>query len=148
MKEFAKNRQFQLINDFNTAIADGKFPVSGSFVAANPHLWWVFLVKIGTLDSALTLQVYQDTGVTQTASVKVITGATVVIAADDDNELAIIEFCVKDAMDVGNDFSHFSLDISGAAGSNDYLDILLLGCHAKSMPVTHPATVTKVVVAG
>ena len=148
MHEFAVNTQFQLINDFNTGIVDGKFPASGSFVAANPHLWWLFLIKAGTLNSEMVLQVYQDTGVTQTAAVKVVTGATVTIAAGDGDELFYIEFCVKDAMDPGNDFSHFTLDISGAAAGDDYLDILLLGLHTKSMPVSHPATVTGVVVAG
>ncbi len=148
MNEFAKNNYFTSLNNFNTAIVDGKFPVSGSFIPAQPYLWFLFIVRAGTLDSALTVQLQQDTGVTQTASIKAITGAVVTVGAGDDDELFYIEIKVRDALDIGNDFSHLTLDITGAAGGNDYLDILYVGRQAKTMPVTQPATTTGVVVAG
>jgi len=147
MHEFVKNTLLQPINNFNTAIADGKFPVSGSFVEASPYPWWVFLIRVGTLNSALTAKVQQDTGATQTASIKDVPGATLTIAADDDNELQYIEFQVQSAFDLTG-FTHFTLDIAGAAGADDYLDIILLGCHGKSRPITQGANVSGVVVAG
>ncbi len=50
-------------------------------------------------------------------------------------------------VDLGG-FTHLTLDISGAGGADDYLDIIALGRHAKTMPVTQAATTTVVVVAG
>ncbi len=147
MHEFIKNNLVTLVNNFGTAIVDGKFPVSGSFVAAQPYPWWTFLIRVGTLNSALTVQLQQDTSATQTASIKNVTSAVRTIAADDDNELHYIEFEVKAALDLTG-FTHFTLDITGAGGADDFLDIILLGHHAKSAPVTQAATVTGVVIAG
>lgn len=148
MKEFAKNNLLATLNNFNTGLVDGKFPVSGSFIPAQPYTWFLFLLRAGTLDSALTVQLQQDTGVTQTASIKNITGAVVTIGAGDDDELFYIEIQVMGALDIGNDFSHLTLDVSGAGGANDYLDMIYFGLHAKTMPVTQPATTSGVVVAG
>jgi len=147
MHELVKNTLLFPINNFNTAIVDGKFPASGSFMAAQPYPWWVFLIRVGTLTSALTVQLQQDTGVTQTASIKDVTGAVLTVAADDDNELQYIEFEVKAALDLTG-FTHFTLDITGAAGSDDYLDIILLGCHGKSKPITQGSNISGVVIAG
>lgn len=135
-------------NNFNTAIADGVFPASGSFIDVSEFTHFAFLVKVGTLDSALTLQVHQDTSATQTASVKDVTGATLVVAANDDDELKSIE--VEAArLDVANNFRYVTLDVTGAAGSNDYLDILFLGWDARREPVVQPAAYSEaVVVAG
>lgn len=148
MKELIKNTFFDALNDFNTAIVAGKFPASGSFLSAEPYPWWVFLIHAGTLDSETVVQLQQDTGVTQTGSVKNVSGALVTIAAGDDNDLFFIEIQVADALDIGNSFTHMTLNITGAAGANDYLDILVMGRHAKTMPVTQPATTSGVVVSG
>jgi hypothetical protein len=147
MHELATNVQLLPVNNFNTAIVDGKFPASGSFIPASPHTWWLFLLRVGTLNSALTVQLQQDTGVTQTASIKNVTGAVRVIAADDDDELHYIEVETKAALDLDG-FTHFTLDISGAAGGDDYLDIIAIGHGSKSVPITQAATVTGVRVAG
>lgn len=147
MHEFIKNNLVTLVTNFGTAIVDGKFPASGSFVAAQPYPWWTFLIRVGALNSALTVQLQQDTSATQTASIKNVTSAVRTIAADDDNELHYIEFEVKAALDLAG-FTHFTLDITGAAGGDDFLDIILLGHHAKTAPVTQAATVTGVVIAG
>ncbi len=72
MHELVKNTYFQTLNNFNTAIVDGKFPVSGSFISAEPFPWWIFLIRVGTLNSAITVQVQQDTGATQTGSIKIL----------------------------------------------------------------------------
>jgi hypothetical protein len=148
MHELARNTKLQTLNNFNTAIVDGKFPASGSFLSAEPFTWWTFLVRAGTLDSELTVQLQQDTGATQTASIKAVTGAVVTVEATDDNQLFYIEVQIMAGLDIANSFTHMTLDISGAAGGNDYLDIVALGCNAKIMPVTQPATTSGVVVAG
>ncbi len=148
MHEFVKNNGLNPINNFNTAIADGKFPASGSFIPAQPWLFITFLIRVGTLDSALTVQLQQDTSATQTASIKNVTGAVMVVAADDDNELQYIEVECRAALDIANAFTHFTLDITGQAGSDDYLDLIWIGHHAKTKPVTQVATVSGVVIAG
>lgn len=135
-------------NNFNTAIVDGDFPASGSYIDVSEFTHFAFLVKVGTLNSALTLQVQQDTSATATASIKNVTGATLTVAADDDNELKSIE--VEAArLDVANNFRYVTLDVTGAAGGDDYLDILFLGWDARRQPVTQPAAYSEaVVVAG
>lgn len=147
MHDFADNNYLASANNFNTAIVDGKFPASGSFISMSPYSRLVFLIRAGTLDSALTVQAYQDTGATQTGSVKVITGATVTVATDDDNELFWIEI-QESQLDIANGFTHVTLDVAGAAGGNDYLDILYIGHQPKTAPVTQPATTTGVTISG
>ena len=146
-KEFTVNNLFTLANNFGTAIVDGVFPASGSFVDLANFPWVMFIVRVGTLDSALVLQVHQDTSATQTASVKDVTGATLTVAADDDNELKVIEVQASQ-LDLANDFRFVTLDITGAAGANDFLDIIVVGRDARHKPVTQPATVTSDVTAG
>jgi len=134
-------------NNFNTALVDGVFPASGSFIDVSNFTHFAFLVRVGTLNSALTLQVHQDTSATQTAGVKDVTGATLVVAADDDNELKSIEVEAS-RLDVANNFRYVALDITGAAAGDDYLDILFLGWDARRMPVTQPAAYSEAVVIG
>ncbi len=148
MHEFVKNNGLNLINNFNTAITDGKFPISTLFIPAQPWLYITFLIRVGTLNSALTVQLQQDTSATQTASIKNVTGAVMVVAADDDDELQYIEVECRAALDIGNAFTHFTLDITGAGGADDYLDLIWIGHHAKTKPVTQVATVSGVVIAG
>jgi hypothetical protein len=132
-------------NNFNTAIVDGVFPASTLFIDVSNFTHFAFLVKVGTLNSALTLQVHQDTSATQTASVKDITGATLVVGAGDGDELKSIE--VEAArLDIANNFRYVTLDITGAAGGDDYLSILFLGWNARRTPVTQPAAYSEAVV--
>lgn len=147
MHDFADNNYLATANNFNTAIADGKFPASGSFISMEPYDRLVFLIRAGTLDSELAVQAYQDTGATQTASVKVITGAVVTVEAGDDNQLFWIEI-QNNQLDIANSFTHVTLDVSGQAGSDDYLDILYIGHRPKTVPVTQPATTSGVTISG
>jgi hypothetical protein len=135
-------------NNFNTAIVDGKFPASASFIDVSEFTHFAFLIRAGTLDSALTCQVEQDTSATQTAGIKDVTGAVVIVGTGDDNEIVSVE--VEAArLDIANNFRYVTLDVTGAAGGNDYLDILFLGWDARRMPVTQPAAYSQaVVVAG
>ncbi len=47
--------------------------------------------------------------------------------------------CDQDQLDSNNDFTHVSLDITGAAGGNDYGAIVFLGW-GRPMPVSQGAT--------
>lgn len=130
-------------NSSNTAIADGNFPASGSYIDVSNYEEFDFQVKAGSLDSALTLQVYQDTSATQTGSIKVVTGATATIGATDDDKIFVIQ--VETAkLDIANGFRYVTLAISGQAGSNDYASVTFVGYNARHLPVTQPTTTSVV----
>ena len=129
-------------NNFNTAIADGDFPASGSYIDVSDFTHFAFLILVGTLDSALVCKVQQATAVDGTPAD--ITGATLTVAADDDNEWKSIE--VESAkLNLASDYRYVTLDVAGAAGSNDYLCIVFLGWNARHLPVTQPAGYTEAV---
>ena len=148
IKTLSEDVYIQPANNFNTAITDGNFPASASYIDVAQFERFAFAVRAGTLDSALTLQVKQDTDETETASIKNITGATATIGTGDDNEFVTIEVETR-KLDLNNSFRYVTLAVSGAAGSNDYLDILFLGINPDVKPVTQPATYSQaVIVAG
>lgn len=131
-------------NNFGTAIADGKFPASGSFVNVADFERFVFVIRAGALTSALTCKVQAATAADGTPAD--VSGATVVVGATDDNKLFVIEVETRKLVAAGQ---YVTLDVAGAAGSDDFLDIILLGINPGSAPVTQPATtVTPVIVAG
>lgn len=142
-----ENRLLANLNDFNTAIVDGKFPVSGSFLDLTDAQRVIFFIKAGTLDSAITVQVQQDTSATQTASIKSVTGAVDIVGAGDDDKLFVIELEVA-KLDIGNGFRYVTLDITGAAGGNDYLSMMAERSPVRHAPVTQPADIEFVRVAG
>lgn len=136
----------QKVNNFMTAIEVGEFPASGSYIDVAQFERFVFLILAGTLDTALTCQVQQATAVNGTA--KDITGAVTTVGTGDDNKWHIIEV-QTDQLDINNDYRYVTLDITGAAGSNDYLAIVFLGLNPGEQPVTqHASLVAAVVVAG
>lgn len=148
IKAFSEEVYVQPANNFNTAITDGNFPASGSYIDVSNFERFVFLVRPGTLDSALTLQVKQDTDETQTGDIANITGATAVIGATDDNEFVSIEVETR-RLNLNNGSRYVTLAVSGAAGGNDYLDILFIGLNPGAKPVTQPAAYSQaVIVAG
>lgn len=149
MHEFAKNTRIASLNAFGTALAVAKYPLSGSFISVEPFPWHVFVVTVGTLDSALTLQLQQDTSATQTGDIKNVTGAVLSIGAGDDNDVFVLEIEAMAALDL-TEFTHITLNVTGPAAANDFASIVHYGCHAKIKPVTQPATTLGniVVVAG
>ena len=133
-----ENEYIEKANSFMTAIADGNFPASVSYIDVSNYESFTFYLFAGTLDSALTCQVRQDTSATETASIKDVTGALVVVGTGDDNEWGVVE--VETAkLDIANGFRYVTLAVSGAAGGNDYLCIVLRGGRARRVPVTQPA---------
>lgn len=148
IKTFSEELYLAPANNFNTAISDGNFPASASYIDVAQFEKFVFQIRAGTLDSALTCQVKQDTSPTETAGIKNITGATVTVGATDDNKLFTIEVEVR-KLDINNGFRYVTLAVSGAAGGNDYLSINFIGINPDVIPVTQPATyASAVIVAG
>ncbi len=145
---FYENTYKLKANAFNTAMVDGNFPASAAYIDVSNFTHFAFLIDAGTLDSALTCQVRQDTSATETASIKDVTGAVAVVGTTDDNDSFVIE--VEAAkLDIANGFRYVTLAVSGAAGGNDYLCINFLGWNARHMVVTQPAEfATHALVAG
>lgn len=146
LKTFCEEVFVQGCNSFSTAIADGDFPASASYIDVSDFERFVFVLKAGALDSALTCKVQQATAANGTP--KDVTGATITIGATDDNKVGLIEVETR-RLDVDNDYRFVTLDVAGQATSDDYLAILFLGVNPGSAPVTqHANTKTPVIVAG
>lgn len=127
-------------NNFMTAAsASDRMPASGSFIDMQGIDHGVFLVNIGTLDTAADFQVYQDTSATETSAIKVITGATANAGATDDNEWITVEFDVEQ-MDRANDFRYVTIVPSAGTGGNDYYCVDFLGFSSSKRPVTQNAS--------
>jgi hypothetical protein len=148
IKTLTEQVYFQTCNNFNTAIADGEFPASGSYIDVGDYERFAFIIRAGTLNSALTVQVQQAAAIDSTA--KDITGAVTTVAAsgdDGDNSLHIIEVETR-RLDLNNGYNFVTLDITGAAGSDDYADILFVGINPHQAPVTQTADTTVTVFVG
>lgn len=118
------------------------FPPSASFIDMMDFERGVFLVKVGSLDSALVGEVFQDTSATATGHLKALGTAldsAQTIADTDDQEVFVWEFA-QDKMDSNNDFRYATLKVTGAAGGNDYLTVFFIGVHKGKIPVTQPTT--------
>jgi hypothetical protein len=145
IKTFSEDVYVLGCNTHTTAIADGKFPASGSFIDVSDFERFVFVVDAGSLDSALTLQVEEATAADGTPTD--ITGATATVGATDDGETFIIEVETRRMTLTGK--RYVTLDVTGAAGGNDYLSIMFYGLNKGSLPVTQPSgTNTPVIIAG
>lgn len=130
---------------FGTAIVDGQFPASGSYIDVSRYARFMFLIRAGTLDSALTCTVKAAS--TTSGTLHTVTGATVTVGATDDNKIFLIEVETRKLLGTAGD-RYVTLDVAGAAGGNDFLDIIFLGFGADA-PVTQPTnTSTPVIVAG
>lgn len=128
-------------NNFNTAITDGDFPASGSYIPVHDYERIAFLVRAGTLDSALTCKVQESTSTSATPSD--VSGATFTVGATDDNDVFLLEIETRKLTK-----PYVTLDVAGAAGGNDYLDIMFIGFNVGAQPVTQPATTNTTLVAG
>jgi len=131
-----ENCYINCVNDFNTGLVDTtRYPASASFIDVGLFTHFAFLIHAGTLDTATTLAVYQDTSATETASIKAVSSATVTIGATDDNDWLSIEVEAAQ-LDLANDFRFVTLVCSNAAGGNDYADIVFIGWNNRHVPVT------------
>ena len=145
IKTFSEELYILGCNTHTTAIVDGKFPASGSFIDVTDFERFAFVVDAGSLDSALTLQVEEATAVD--GSPTDITSATATVGTGDDGETFIIEVETRKLTLTGK--RYITLDVTGAAGGNDYLSIMFYGINPGTVPVTQPTgTNTPVIVAG
>ena len=127
----SENLYIQGCNDFGTAISDGDFPASGSYIDVSGYTHFAFMVNAGSLDSALTLQVQEHDSATGTATS--VSSATATVGATDDDYLYLIEVEVA-KLSLNHHF--VTLDVSGEAGSNEYLAIFFIGWNARHAPIT------------
>jgi hypothetical protein len=118
------------------------YPPSGSFIDMMDYSRGVFMVKVGTLTSALVGEIFQDTSATATASLKALGTALdtdMTIAATDDQEVYVWEF-TQEMMDGDGGFRYVTWKVTGAAGGDDYVDVFFFGVKKGSVPVTQPST--------
>jgi hypothetical protein len=139
MRNNWRNSIYTLQLNVEDALVEQNYPASGSYIDVTEFTHFGFLIQVGALDSALTPQIYQDTSATETASIKVITGAAESIAATDDDETFFIE-CESARLDIANSFRYVTLNMAGAAGANDYGAVTFVGWNAREQPVTQPTT--------
>jgi hypothetical protein len=126
-------------NNFNTAIAATTYyPASASFIDVSNFERFVFLIEMGTLDTALTFTVMQASAID--GSPKALTNAAaIVIGTGDGDKWASIEV-TTDQLDGANGYHFVSLYGTGASGSNDYACITFIGYRARHVPVSQSAS--------
>lgn len=139
---FMEEHLLDLFLSGGTAATVAKNPASTGFRSVVGFESFVIVAVAHGLTSALTLQVQQDTSATQTAGIKNITGAAVTIPADGDDKIYTIEVQVNE-MDINNSFKYITVDVTGAAGGDDYVTILFIGRNPTKMPVTQTADVAQ-----
>lgn len=130
---FSEAVKVQILND-GDALSVAKYPASASFINVDGVHRFAILGVVNSVNSETTLKVQQAKTVNGTP--KDITDAVHVIPADgsEDGEWFIIE--VDPAhMDMNNDYKFVTVDVSGAAGSNDTVTLLYLAFGEK-VPVT------------
>lgn len=140
---FSEQVKVTKCNAFGTAIVDGDFPASGSYIDVSDYERFAFLITAGASNTALTCQVQQST--TASATPKDVTGAVQTVGASDDGEVFIIEVETR-KLDINNDYFYVTLDVSGQSGNDEYLDITFLGINPGEAPVTQQNTA--VIIAG
>lgn len=106
-----------------TALVDGNYPASGSYLFVGDCTLFGWLIQAGALDDALTFQVKQDTSATQTGSIKDVTDAVKIVGATGDGKWYLIQVDPQ-ALDMNNDFCYVTLNLSGATGLDDFAAIL------------------------
>ena len=123
--------------NFLTAVADADYlPASGSFIDMAGIDHGVFLIGMGTLDTATTFTVKQDTSATVTGNVKGLTNAAAqLVAALDDDKWLTIEFNANQ-LDRAGGFRYVTLKADGPAAGDDYACVFFLGFKNGKTPVS------------
>lgn len=141
---FMEEHKPKVVASGRTAIAAAKYPASTGFLSLVGFESFVVEIIAHDLTSAITVQVQQDTSATQTTGIKNITGAVVTIPADGDDKIYTIEVQVNE-LDINNGYKYITLDVTGAAGSDDYLTMQVILRNPTKMPVTQDASVAQMV---
>lgn len=128
-------------------LVDGKYPTSGNFKDMRGVHRFAVIGIVNAVGSATTIQVQQATAANGVP--KNITDAVHVIPADgsEDGKWFCIEVDTA-RMDSNNDYKYVTVDVSGAAGGNDTVTLLLLEFAGSKMPVTQSDLAAAVNVVG
>jgi hypothetical protein len=130
---FTERTKIQHLHSGEVALVDASFPASGSYIDVSQYKSFVFLINAGALTSALSFQVQQATA--NNGTLKDVTGAVVAVPANGDDKWYSIEVQAS-KLDINNDYRYVTLTMTGAAGGDDYADLLFFGINASLKPVT------------
>ncbi len=123
--------------EHDTALSDGNFPTSGSYIDVSKCERFHVVVSLGSLDSVITFTIKEADSLTGILDTIDATYAAHTIAADDDGEFVVFTIEV-DKLSVDHHF--VSCVVSGSAGSNDYAEIFFL-LPETTQPVTQDTDV-------
>lgn len=118
------------------ALSVAKYPASGSFLKVSGLRRVVLLGIVNAVDSELTIKLQQ--AVTVNGTPKDITGATITIPATTANGKIFFIEVECNRLDINNDYKYVTVDVAGAAGSNDTVTLLLFEIDGSKVPVTQP----------
>ena len=129
------------------ALAAALYPTSGNFKDLRGVHRFAVVGIVNAVDSAVTIQVQQATAVN--GSPKDITGAVHIIPADgsENGKWFVIEVEVSH-MDSNNGYKFVTVAVSGVAGSNDTVTLLLLEFGGPKVPCAQPDLAVAVNVVG
>lgn len=126
----------------DSALTNARYPVSGSFIDISKYDRCAFLVHLGTIADTISFSVYADVTAAETGDIAAVTSATYTLnAATDDGNYFLIEFSPAKVAALNTaslSYRYVTLVVAGNSGSN-YAEILFLGTHARSEPVTQSA---------
>lgn len=126
------------------ALSVAKYPTSGNFLRVGGKKRIVVIGIVNAVDSELTLKLQQAVG--DDGTPKDISGATIVIPATTANgKIFFIEVDVA-RLDINNGYDHVTLDVAGAAGSNDTVTLLLAEIAGDKIPVIQTDLMTNGIV--
>lgn len=136
-RNFYKSVQAHMLEGGKDDLADANYPATTAYLDTKGFDHVVFLIGLDTIATP-DFQVMQDISATETAGIKVLTGAakTDVVTADDGKWFSI-EFPVS-ALDVQNGFRYVTLTVSGT-GAGDKANIWAFLYRSRELPVSQPA---------
>jgi hypothetical protein len=129
------------------ALTNASYPTSGNFVNVGGAHRFAVVGIVNAVNSAITVQAQQ--AITVDGTPKNIAGAAYVIPDDGsaDGKWFIINVDTA-LMDSNNGYKFVTVAVSGAAGNNDTVTLLLLEFAGEKIPVTQPALASAVNVVG
>lgn len=134
---FSEAVKIHILNK-GTALSAAKYPTSGNFKSVRGVKRFAVVGIVNAVNSATTVQVQQATA--DDGTPKNITDAVHIIPADGSEDGKW--FCIEveaNHMDINNGYKYVTVDVSGAAGGNDLVTLLLLELTGDKVPVTQTA---------
>ena len=135
MRAFSKNVKIVRGNTLaETALSDGAYPASGSYVDVSGYEMVDIVIHTGTLASAVSFTVKQTDG-TAGSTLDTISTANCVhtVAANDDGEF--ITFNIETQL-LAADHHFLAVSVASAGSTADYADITFFLSNPRHLPVT------------